>query len=119
MTIDILDFLINKTPHPVVLLHRDNTPFVTLPACPKEDLIRLSSTTKEVEDHDLPLGFAVPVTKTVFSEPVGLPEYAPDKYYVVSQIVKNALPDRRDLLVPAEVVRDDSGNIVGCYSFGI
>lgn len=32
--------------------------------------------------------------------------------------VKNACPVRKDLLVPAEVVRDADGNIVGCKSLG-
>ena len=39
-------------------------------------------------------------------------------YYIVSQIVKSALPNRADLLVPAEVVRDNAGNIIGCKSLG-
>ena len=39
-------------------------------------------------------------------------------FYIVSQLVKNALPDRTDLLVPAEVVRDGNGNIIGCKSLG-
>jgi len=42
----------------------------------------------------------------------------PDVYYIVSQLVKSALPDRDDLLVPAEVVRDETGRIVGCRSLG-
>lgn len=42
----------------------------------------------------------------------------PEVYYIVSQIVKSALPERHDLLVPAEVVRDEMGNILGCKSLG-
>lgn len=42
-----------------------------------------------------------------------------ETYYIVSQIVKSALPTRKDLLVPAEVVRDENGNIVGCKSLGL
>jgi hypothetical protein len=42
----------------------------------------------------------------------------PSRYYIVSQLVKSALPSRNDLLVPAEVVRDASGNIIGCRSLG-
>jgi hypothetical protein len=40
-------------------------------------------------------------------------------YYIVSQLVKSALPNRCDLLVPAEVQRDEKGNIIGCRSLGI
>lgn len=42
-----------------------------------------------------------------------------DIYYLVSQLVKSTLPSRKDLLVPAEVVRDKDGNIISCRSFGI
>lgn len=42
----------------------------------------------------------------------------PAIYYIVSQLVKSALPDREDLLVPAEVVRDEQGHIIGCRSLG-
>jgi hypothetical protein len=41
-----------------------------------------------------------------------------ETYYLVSQLVKSALPSRKDLLVPAEIVRDKDGNIIGCRSFG-
>ena len=43
----------------------------------------------------------------------------PTTYYIVSQLVKNALFSRKDLLVPAEVVRDEQGVILGCKSLGI
>jgi hypothetical protein len=33
--------------------------------------------------------------------------------------VKSALPERIDLLVPAEMVRDKEGNIIGCQSLGV
>jgi hypothetical protein len=60
-----------------------------------------------------------PLTKTGFGDVEGLPEYKSGTYYIVSQIVKNALPKRWDLLVPAEVVRDSRGTIIGCKSLGI
>ena len=60
----------------------------------------------------------ISVTRTVFGEPVGLPEPEVGTCYIVSQLVKNALPERDDLVVPAEVVRDADGNIIGCKSLG-
>ena len=55
---------------------------------------------------------------TVFGEPEGLPDFKDGVFYVVSQLVKSALPNRKDLLVPAEVVRDEKGQIIGCKSLG-
>lgn len=38
-------------------------------------------------------------------------------YYIVSNIIKNALSDRPDLLVPTRMVRNDKGQPVGCLGF--
>lgn len=102
----------NLTPHPIHLLGEDNQVIRTFAS---EGLVRLQATTVDA-------GFTVDnckITKTVFGEPTGLPEYQFGQFYIVSQLVKSALPAREDLLVPAEVVRDSNGNIIGCKSFGI
>lgn len=105
--------LINMTPHSVNIIGEDNSVIKTIPA--SGNLIRLESSTVDsglsVDD--------VKITKTVFGNPKGLPEESESVYYIVSQIVKSALPNRSDLLVPAEVVRDDKGNIIGCKSLGV
>lgn len=59
------------------------------------------------------------LTKTVFGEVEGLPEYEQGTYYIVSQLVKSACPNRIDLLVPNELVRNEQGKIIGCRSFSI
>lgn len=105
--------IINKTPHPVNVVNADGSYIHTFPKCEPMDLIRLAVNVKA----DEPIG-CIPTSVTVFGEPTGLPEYQSDVYYVVSQLVKNALPDRKDLLVPAEVLRDTGGNIIGCQSLG-
>lgn len=105
--------IINKTPHPIHVLDKEGNEVITLPLCQQEDLIRLGMKVVPAE----PIG-AVPTSRTEYGEPVGLPEYQDGIYYVVSALVKSALPHRSDLLVPAEVVRDQSGNIIGCRSLG-
>jgi hypothetical protein len=102
----------NLTPHPIHLLDEDNNIIRTFAS---DGLVRLQANTVNA-------GFTVDdckITKTVFGEPTGLPEYQFGQFYIVSQLVKSALPNREDLLVPAEVVRDSNGNILGCKSFGI
>lgn len=100
----------NFTPHPVAICDSHGTITASLPS---EGLIRLKATT--VADEPIN-GF--PTSRTVFGEPEGLPPYEEGTYYIVSQLVKSALPERADLLVPAEVVRDEGGNIIGCRSLG-
>ena len=104
--------IINKTPHPIHVLVGDKVA-TTFPACPHDELIRLKAESVPTEPV-----CGVPTSQTKFGEPVGLPSYADDVYYIVSQLVKSAMPTRSDLLVPAEVVRDDGGNIIGCRSLG-
>ena len=61
----------------------------------------------------------LPVSATQYGRVEGLPEKINDVSFIVSKMLKDACPDRYDLLYPAELVRDEKGNIVGCKSLGI
>lgn len=104
--------LVNLTPHPIHLVDESGNILKTFQS---EGLVRLKASTVDA-------GYQLDgcrITKTVFGEAEGLPEYSEGNFYLVSQLVKSALPERKDLLVPAEVVRDANGNILGCRSFGV
>lgn len=100
----------NFTPHPITIC---NNAGEVIRVIQPEGLVRLKAVTVPAGEID-----GVPVTKTEFGQPEGLPEFKEGVFIVVSQLVKTALPSRSDLLVPAEVVRDEKGNIVGCKSLG-
>ena len=104
--------IINMTPHKVTIVTYDGKLIKEIPA--SGSLIRLKSATIRRPGID-----GIPFSETIFADPEGLPDFQDDKMYIVSQLVKSALPDRADLLVPAEVVRDKEGNIIGCQSLGI
>ena len=104
--------IFNYTPHRIDLLNNHNEVVRTFAPT---GLIRLKASTVNA-------GFeidGVSITTTKFGEPEGLPEAMEGIFYIVSQLVKSALPHRKDLLVPADVVRDSNGNILGCKSLGI
>jgi hypothetical protein len=129
----------NLTPHPVVIVYTEEDPRPIITIQPKEIPARLSAWTENAGSAD-----GIPMTRTVFGKPINLPDQAFEcpacgdigphinfngvtpccnaqpfmVWLIVSQIVKNALPDREDLLVPAQVVRDGEGNIIGCRSLG-
>ena len=103
--------IINMTPHQVVVVAKEGEVVKTFPS---EGTIRLSMKTVEVGE----IG-GIRLTKTEYGEPEGLPEDADGVYYIVSAMVKAACPDRHDLLVPAEQVRNTAGQIIGCRSLGI
>ena len=44
----------------------------------------------------------------------GLPEPQEGVIYLTSTLVAQAVPDRTDVLVPADLRRDEAGRIIGC-----
>ena len=50
-------------------------------------------------------------------EIIGLPEPKTDTYYIVSKMLAQAFPEREDLIFPGTVVRNKSGDVVGCIDF--
>ena len=105
--------VVNKTPHAVHIIDENGQVVKTYEKGDRQ--IRLA--VKTIQDARLADG--TPTSKTIFGEPEGLPDFKEGTFYIVSQLVKSALPKRTDLLVPAEVVRDEKGNIIGCKSLGI
>jgi len=101
----------NLTPHPVNILDVVGNTIVVFPS---EGCVRLKAETRLLGVVE-----GIRLTKTVFGFPEGLPEKEAGVRIIVSQLVKSALPDRVDLVVPAEVMRDDNGNIIGCQSLGV
>ena len=103
--------IINKTPHAVTIVNMNGEIILSIPSDGAP--IRLSTKTVPKEPIE-----GVPTSSTEFGEATGLPDFQEVVYYIVSQLIKGAFPERKDLLVPAEMVRDASGNIVGCKSLG-
>ena len=50
-------------------------------------------------------------------ELVNLPEPKPDTYYIVSKMLAQACPEREDFILPGNLVRNESGDVVGCIDF--
>ena len=78
-----------------------------------DTIVRCS--TFEVEQSPIE---GIPTIRLEFGEIENLPEFQSDQWLIVSAIVANAgrAKGRTDLLVPAHMVRDTSGNIVGCLA---
>ena len=103
--------ILNFTPHSITIC---NNAGEIIRVIQSDGLIRLKAVTVSAGEID-----GVNTSKTEFGQPEGLPEFKEDTFIIVSQLVKSALPSRTDLLVPAEVVRDEAGKIIGCKSLGI
>ena len=107
------ELLVNLTPHDVTILNDKNEPITTFKS---QGVVRLKTTSRQVATIEIE-GYQVPVNQTVFGDVQGLPQETKGFKYIVSQLVKSALPDRNDLLVPDGIIRDDKGVIIGCKSF--
>lgn len=104
--------LVNLTPHPISIVSADGTIIRTINT--SGSLARVSYktvATGEVVD-------GIPVTTTEFGKVEGLPEPSAETCYIVSAIVAQRVPHRRDVFVPNESVRDEKGRIIGCRSLG-
>ena len=51
------------------------------------------------------------------NEIVNLPGPNPDTYYIVSKMLAQACPERKDLIFPGTLVRDADDYVVGCIDF--
>lgn len=125
--------LINLTPHAVTLLAEGFAVFDGKAKCyrlpdgvepfvlaefPSDGIARCA-----VQDTDLPAldveGTPVPCCGVTFGAIEGLPDPVDGTMYIVSAIVANAAraQGRHDVVVPARMVRDGEGKVLGCLAF--
>jgi hypothetical protein len=99
----------NLTAHSVMIVGESSS--IALPPCPSppriaDHIMRSASVT--IDQLDIPVHDIAAGTVT------GLPEPQDGMLLVVPRIVAAACPDRPDLVVPFEDVRDHDGRIIGC-----
>ena len=92
----------NLTPHAIVLV---NGP--TLP--PSGSIARCASSSTPAGEHG-----GVALVRTVFGAVEGLPEPEAGVVFVVSALVRAAVPHRSDVASPGDLVRNEAGAVVGC-----
>lgn len=98
--------IVNLTPHTVKYVWKE-----TSMEFPSQGVARVKETLETVAEKD-----GIRFVKRKFSEVEGLPAPQPDTLYIVSNIVFEA-SNRSDLIVPADFIRDEKGQIVGCKAF--
>ena len=91
----------NYTPHQINLAGE---------TYPSMGSIRVSCETKKLE------GFPFPVSISEFGRVQGLPKEQKDTIIIVSKMVAERLPSRKDLWIVNETIRNDKGQIVGAES---
>ena len=118
-----MSLLKNLTPHSISVFAADGkTLLVTVP--PSGEVARVSVSRVEtgvvpiepdaaaILRHD-PLA-GIPVFVGTYGSVTGLPAPALGTIYIVSAMVRQAVPTRRDVLSPGELIRDAAGQPLGC-----
>jgi len=114
--------LMNLTPHKVRVLDGDEREILTI--LPSGPVARVSVTRQQM--GVIPLsddaakvmanlrGAVIPVFVGTYGEVTDLPASEPGTIYIVSAMVRQAMPHRRDVMSPGELVRGEDGQPVGC-----
>lgn len=108
ITLEKQGVILNYTPHTVNIIDAEGNKIKDFPS---QGEARCQQTTKAVG-----IIGNVPITSTTFGEVTGLPEEQEGTCYIVSRLIRQALPGRSDLLVPNDMIRDEVGRIIGCKS---
>lgn len=100
----------NLTPHTVTLLDASGEVVQEYPVenpCPRVAVVETAA--GEIA--------GAPIVRQQYGQVQDLPEEVAGTYLIVSALVQAAAPERRDLLIPAQLVRDEAGRIIGCRAF--
>lgn len=61
--------------------------------------------------------YDIPILTSAAAGVSGLPNEQASVRFIVSAAFRVACPDRLDLVSPADLVRDEAGNVIGCRGF--
>lgn len=100
--------IVNLTPHTLNFI--TDAGEVAVPPAPTP--ARCATTRTTVGEIEVG-GVTIPIHRTEFGAVEGLPDPSPDTIYVVSALVAQAVPDRADVYIVDDAVRDDAGRIIG------
>ena len=99
--------IVDLTPHEITVY--DAAGESVLQVIPSSGMARAAQTREPLDDIN-----GIPVSKTGYGAVEGLPDQRDGVVYIVSVLTAQAAPDRKDLYITDDLVRDDTGRILGC-----
>ena len=97
--------IINLTPHTINIHSNGSVTNVT----PSGNIARVSTNYQHFNTVS-----GINIYNCVYGDVDGLPDSQDNAIYIVSGVVKSAVPTRKDVMSPGELIRDDSGKPIGC-----
>lgn len=110
--------IINLTPHAIHFMNEVGETVLTVP--PSGTVARAEEQKENIGvidtgiEHSIVGVVKIPVNRKKYGNISGLPDPQPDTIYIVSVLVAQAVPDREDVFIPDDIVRDEQGRIIGC-----
>ena len=102
----------NLTSHAIKILNGQGNLVIEVP--PSGAVARVAATSEVVGVVN-----GVSLFTTQFGEVDGLPEAQEGVIFITSLLVRSAVPDRRDVASPGELVRDSAGQPMGCKGLSV
>lgn len=99
--------IINLTPHSIVFFDDAGNKVLTVE--PSGQIARVSVTREKIGDIN-----GIPVNQTRFGKVENLPEPQEGTIFIVSALTAQAVPEREDVFITDDAVRDEQGRIIGC-----
>ena len=105
--------IVNLTPHQLMVFDAAGESLLATiePTAPAARCSTKSETAGQVN--------GLPLFTTSYGEVADLPEQQADTMLVVSLVVRQACPDRKDLASPGELLRDANGQPRGCKGLAV
>ena len=98
--------IVNLTPHTINFLDESNQPILTVEP---SGVIARAKQTRTLCGNIA----GIPINQCAYGTVQGLPEPAKETIYVVSAITAQACPEREDVYIVDDSVRDENGRIIG------
>lgn len=97
---------INLTPHDINVVCADES----IKTFPKSGIVARCEEVREL----ITIIDGIPMYRVTYGDVYGVPDPAPNVWYIVSMPVRLALHWRDDLLSPGELIRNEAGQPIGC-----
>jgi hypothetical protein len=103
--------IINLTAHDIKILDPEHS---TVKRLASNGSVRLTKNIKITHKIN-----NIPIIRTEYEDPAMLPDVKENTYYIVPSVVAQAYPERKDFLVPSQLVRTDEGKVIGSRGLSV
>lgn len=98
---------VNLTPHSIVIFDDAGNTILTVE--PSGQIARCNVTREKIGNVN-----GIPINKSRFGKVENLPEPQEGTIFIVSALTAQAVPEREDVFITDDAVRDEQGRIIGC-----